>query len=300
MPQRAWILGLLATLLSFPAQAFAEGKIQHARDEVNQRDQGHDGSHGHHHGHDDDDDDDDGGILGAILCALFSSDDDESHYTPSGDSGSSESSLPSPSYRYASYPYARGHRGYLVRRDFDLAYNGDVQPLAHSTHDYGLQLALEGGYLDGIARADTGVRLLTPVRLELDTRFAFLHESIDHAELGAPDSDATTLGSTHLAYRLFQGEAGMLRIGAGARYMIDAKGADGGFDVLLGVDLFMGRPVVLSLELAAGSLGDAVVFAPRIQLGFMLDRWEIFASYEHLMIGDVELPTPMLGTRLWL
>jgi hypothetical protein len=92
----------------------------------------------------------------------------------------------------------------------------------------------------------------------------------------------------------------MLRLGAGARYMIDAKGADAGFDALLGVDLFMGRPVVLSLELSAGSLGQAVVFAPRIQLGFMLDRWEIFASYEHLMIGDVEMPTPMLGTRLWL
>jgi hypothetical protein len=288
------ILALLVVLPWLPSRALAEGKIQHAREEA----KGHD--HGQRSGSHHDDDDDDDNILSAILCALFSSDDSGSSYSSSGDGESSEPSLPSPTYRYAPYPYAHGHHGYLVPNDYELAYNSDVvRPLGRDLRDYALQLSLEGGYLSGIARADTSIRLLTPVRIELETRFAYLHEDLAHVMPGEPDTDSTTLGSTHLAYRLFQGEAGMLRIGVGPRYMIDAKGAQGGVDVLLGFDLFVGRPIVLSLELDTGSLGAAVVFAPRVQLGVMLDRVELFVSYEHLMIGDAEMPTPMLGSRMW-
>jgi hypothetical protein len=288
------VLALLVLLPWLPGRALAEGKIQHAREEA----KGHD--HGHRRSSGDDDDDDDDDILSAILCALFSSDESgSSSYSSSGDPESGGQSFPSPTYRYAPYPYAHGHRGYLVPNDYELAYNGDVRPLGRDLHDYALQLSLEGGYMSGIARADTSIRLLTPARIELETRFAYLHEDLARVAPGEPDTDSTTLGSTHLAYRLFQGEAGMLRIGAGARYMIDGTGAEGGVDVLLGFDLFVGRPIVLSLELATGTLGDAVVFAPRAQLGVMLDRVELFASYEHLMIGDAELPTPMLGSRIW-
>jgi hypothetical protein len=135
--------------------------------------------------------------------------------------------------------------------------------------------------------------------VELETRYALFHEWLAATPAGEPDTDASSLGASHLSYRLGEGVAGLLRLGVGMRYMVDRTGAGAGFDMLIGAELFVGRPFVLSLELTGGTLGEAVVFAPRVQLGVMLGRTELFASYEHLVIGEVELPAPMLGSRVW-
>ncbi|HMI91594.1 MAG TPA: hypothetical protein VK509_09545, partial [Polyangiales bacterium] len=246
---------------------------------------------------DDDDDDDDGGFIGALFEAIFDLDDDP----PPPRFGSGYEPAPSlvPEYGYARYPYAGGHDGYLVPRQLELAYDGPIRPLARRPNDYALQLSLEAGYLDSVARGGTSLRLLTPSRIELETRYALFHEWLADAPAGEPDTDASSLGASHLSYRLGEGVAGLLRLGLGMRYMVDRTGAEAGFDMLIGAELFVGRPFVLSLELTGGTLGEAVVFAPRVQLGVMLGRAELFASYEHLLIGEVELPTPMLGTRIW-
>jgi hypothetical protein len=298
---RSVLLALAALLLPLPAAA--NGKLDRARDEVDGDSSGSSGSsssRGERDDDDDDDDDDGGGIIGALFEALFDIDDDPH---PRRTRDETPSYTPAPSlnieYGYARYPYAGGHQGYLVPRQLEIAYDGPVRPLARRPHDYALQLSLEAGYLDGVARGGPSLRLLTPSRFEVDTRYALFHEWLADAPPGAPDTDATSLGATHLSYRLGEGVAGLLRLGAGMRYMADRTGAEAGFDMLVGADLFVARPFVLSLELTGGTLGEAVVFAPRVQLGVMLGRYELFASYEHMVIGEVELPAPMLGTRIW-
>ena len=297
-------------LLTLPLPAAAEGKLGRARDEVrggSSSSSNRDSSSSHRRSssrHDDDDrdsdsdedDDDDGGIIGALFGAIFDSLDEPD--PPPYRSWSSGPSL-LPSYGYARYPYADGHDGFLVSRELEIAYQGELRPLARRPHDYALQLTLEAGYLDGVARGGTNLRLLSPSRFEVGTRLAFFHEWLDQPERDEADTDTTSLGATHLSYRIGQGSAGLLRLGIGMRYLIDRTGADAGFDMLVGAELFVARPFVLSLELTGGTLGDAVVFAPRAQLGLMLGRTELFASYEHLVIGEVELPAPMLGTRIW-
>jgi hypothetical protein len=298
---RFTLLVALAILVA-PLPANADGKLQRAREEV----RGRDSSGGSSSDDDDDDDDDDdhdhgGGIIGGLLEAIFSSDSEP----PPREENEPQtvSSLPAwnPTYGYARYPYANGHDGYLVPREIEVAYDGTiVRPLATRPHDYAVQLTLEAGYLDSVARVGPSLRLLTPSRVEVETRFALLHESLEQVAPGEPTSDASSLGASHLSYRLGEGVAGLLRFGIGMRYMVDDLGADAGFDMLVSAELFVGRPFVLTLELTGGTLGEAVVFAPRAQLGVMLGRCELFASYEHLVIGEVELPAPMLGTRIWL
>lgn len=296
---------VLAIALVFVATstAAADGKIQRARDQA----RGNDRASGSNYDDDDDsdehydEDDDDIGsqIVGGLLEAIFSSDDDPPPRNTPPTGGSTIDPF-TPSYGYARYPYASGHDGYLVPREIQLAYGGPVRPVARRPHDYAVQLSLEAGYLDDIARVAPNLRLLTPSRVELDTRWAYLHETLDDALPGQRTSDSTNLGSSHLSYRLGEGVAGLLRLGLGMRYMVDHVGSELGFDMLVGADLFVGSPFVVSLELTGGTLGDAVVFAPRAQLGVMLGRCEVFAAYEHVVIGEVEFPTPMLGSRIWL
>jgi hypothetical protein len=72
-----------------------------------------------------------------------------------------------------------------------------------------------------------------------------------------------------------------------------------GIDFVYGIDLFPGRPAVVSLDLSAGNLGAAFVAGARLSLGWLVDRMELRFGYEHLQVGDVELGGFTLGSRIW-
>ena len=136
-------------------------------------------------------------------------------------------------------------------------------------------------------------RLLTPSRLELDARAAWLHEP-------AARHDGASLGDAHISARFAQTHALLVRLGLGARYFADADVVDAGLDALLGLDVFPLRPLVVSLRLGGGHLGQAPVGNARLSLGVALARVELFAGFEWLRIGDVDLSAPFGGLRLWL
>jgi hypothetical protein len=72
-----------------------------------------------------------------------------------------------------------------------------------------------------------------------------------------------------------------------------------GFNFTYGADFFPVRPLVLSTALDVGDLGWAAVVHGRGTVGLIHRGGEVFAGYDFLRIGSVNLQGPVLGLRFW-
>jgi hypothetical protein len=97
------------------------------------------------------------------------------------------------------------------------------------------------------------------------------------------------------------------RVGAGARYMLDARmpGAGPreyamGWNFSTSIDAFPRSPFVLSARVDRGTLYRTPVWRARATAGLVAKRFELFAGYEHTQIERIALGGPLLGLRLWL
>ncbi len=66
------------------------------------------------------------------------------------------------------------------------------------------------------------------------------------------------------------------------------------------MDVFLGRPWVLSAGASIAFVAEVLAPRARVQLGYLFGRSEVFVGYQYLRIGSVELSAPLLGTRIWL
>lgn len=160
------------------------------------------------------------------------------------------------------------------------------------------RLELEGGYvIAGAGRIGAGARLELPW-FDIAARYSLF---LEPRESGW---DAVALGRIGLDWRAVDEEPVVVRIGGGLRHFEDAAGGLFGADVVLGVDLFLGPPVILSLELGAGFVGEAFLAQARGSVGFAVDACEIYVGYDFEGLwsggGGVDLGGPMLGVRGWL
>ncbi len=151
-------------------------------------------------------------------------------------------------------------------------------------------------------RSSLELRLYTLSRLELATSWTLLCEQLLQLVDGRPHwlTDWLALGHLDLDYRFAQGERAHFRLGASLRALSDHTGNDFGADLHWGFDAFLAAPVVWSVSLALGRLGQAWLFDGRTSLGFMLGRGELLLGYQHLQVGKVPLGGPFAGLRLWL
>lgn len=151
---------------------------------------------------------------------------------------------------------------------------------------------LEGGYLLGVSHSGLDARLLTPSLFELALRGTVLYEPAlqDRAFLGAAELGLRVLSLRPLLVRLF----------ASALYFEQGGYENSGGELGIGLDLFVGRPWVVTARASGAVLGDSVVSRARVQLGYLFTRYELFVAYEYLRIGSVNLSAPLIGTRLWL
>lgn len=161
------------------------------------------------------------------------------------------------------------------------------------------RLEAEGAYLyKGLWRSGVGARVGAP-RVDVDSQLSFY--------LDVPNRDALYLGDTTLNFAPVAEPRVVWRVGAGARYMLDARvpGAGPrehamGWNLSTSLDAFPRAPFVISARLDRGTLYQTPVWRARATVGVVRQRFELYAGYEHTQIERVPLGGPTLGLRLWL
>lgn len=256
----------------------------------------------------DDDDDDGGSFLSSASSAArgddyddYDQDYDDDDYDYDG--GGSTLGRASGAARSGGWGSGSGSgEVFLVRGcpyEDDRAGLGFSAPVGEAPPGVAARLEVEGGYaLEGAGRGAFAARVqLSGFALDLTTRYSIFVEPVESGVL------ALALGRVGLEYRLLDLPAAQIRLGGGLRHMQDELGAIFGGDATIGVDLFLGDPVIVSLEAGAGIVGEAAVALVRGRIGVIFDSTEIYAGYhyEGLFAGQhVDLGGPMAGVRYWL
>jgi len=287
--------------------AAADGKLSRAREETRgsggdsnsrSRDSRKEPEHHHHrraHSHHSDSSHDQS-LGDAVVCAIFpcSGDSSETYYEADT---YVVAGPPEPQRTYASYPYANASSPYLLEPVLEVASTSttlDAQLLAEHTpgRPWAGQVSLDAGFMSGIGQNSLDLRVLMPGRFELSARNTLLWEPAAR--------DYSLLGSAVVGLRFLQTPAALMRLTAGLSYFGHLLHAEPGAELGMGMDLFLGRPWILSASASAALIGQTVVPQARIQLGYLFGRSEVFFGYQYLQVGSVSLSTPLLGTRIWL
>jgi hypothetical protein len=151
-----------------------------------------------------------------------------------------------------------------------------------------------GSDFSGLDRV--GLRLF----LDTDTRFGLKTDWDWYTEeLPCGCRDDLWIGDVTATYRFVQNESLLMHTGLGARFLIDHGHDRGGFNFLYGFDAFPVQPVHLFGSFEAGTLGHAGVCRLRGGIGFHWSFAELFAGYDFVRIGGVNLQGPMAGLRVW-
>ncbi|HJL16694.1 MAG TPA: hypothetical protein RMH99_13610 [Sandaracinaceae bacterium LLY-WYZ-13_1] len=293
---------LLALLLSLPAAAHAQ-LLDRASSTVRGSDDDG-GSSGQSGSYDSDDDDygsdDDGGLLGSASAAVRGSSSGGSSGRASSGGSSGRARVRHGGGLGASLtgfvlgpcPYGTADGGYSV----------PARDARGRTRFSRTAIRVEGelGWaLGGAARAGVSARLQLPFAVDLASRYSLFVEPLDDGGV-----QVAALGRVGVEVRVLDVPAMQLRLGAGMRHFQDSAGGLFGADVLLGLDVFPGEPVILSGEAGVGAVGEAMVALARARLGVIVDSTEIYGGYhyEGLIAGEqhVDLGGPMVGVRAWL
>lgn len=196
---------------------------------------------------------------------------------------------------FPGHPYALAHTGYI---DSGMLYgSNDERDFFDSERvkPWATRMALEDGHDFGNLNRLSG-------RFALDTRWRVgISSDWDHytERVAGGATDETTLGTLNLTLRIAQTDWLEMHAGAGARGMFDRYRTRGGVNFLYGADIFPIDPVVISSLVEVGNLNEALVLRLRASVGIQLRHAEIFAGYDWLRVGSVDLRGPMVGVRLW-
>jgi hypothetical protein len=261
-------------ILALPALGPAQGKLDQVREAVDRPPSPTTGS-----SPSSSDDDPSGGFFGQLLGALLSSDD--------GDGGRT------PDVRFTSFPYADPKTHYVV-----LDRPSDGGPSYYDLPDsqwWSVRASAEAGSnFDGLDRV--GLRLF----LDTNTRFGLKSDWDWYSEKQPCGCrDTMWLGDLTGTYRFVQDEGVMMNVGLGARFLVDHGRDRAGANLLYGFDLFPAKPVHLFGDCEAGFVGSAGLVRLRGGVGVNWEHVELFAGYDFLRIGGVNLQGPMAGLRVW-
>lgn len=185
------------------------------------------------------------------------------------------------------YPWDDGRRGRLTIQ-------GAPEPSPH-LRPWSVRLAVdESNDFHGLNRLTASLLVDTSSRFGLQTGWTHLRE-----QLPGGRRDEMVLGDANLVFRFAQGEAAEFRAGLGGRLLLDGDLVRGGFNATYGADFFPAEPFIISTTFDAGTLGSAGVFRVRATAGVSFRHFELYAGYDYLLIGAVDLQGPVAGLRLW-
>lgn len=273
-----WPSKLGAALLLGTALAAQDGKLDAVRDAVRN---GHDSDVPHDY---DDDFDDDpcepGGhsLLDDTLGTLIAWTVQLPFWVPRGvlgDAGGDGG--------FAEYPYREGAgywRGLEPRPDERL---WSYRPRVELGTDFG-----------DLERFGLALEVEHASRFGLDLAWNRWRE-----ELASGATDQLDLGDLNVVYRFAQGEHAAFRAGLGLAWLDDDRGQDLGFNTTYAAEFLPREPLTAAFELDLGTVGDATQQHARAELGFVLERFGLFASFDWFDIGGVQLRSYGLGLRGW-
>jgi hypothetical protein len=189
-----------------------------------------------------------------------------------------------------------GYAEYPFREGVGLARSSACPERPRATRGVLWEAGLESGYmLEHVVPATAALRLQLPMRVELAARVSLLR---DEATITAEHG---LMGSAHVAYRFARSRRADFRTGIGVRlFVFDIVQA--GVDLLYAVDTYLGRRAIGRVEFHLGTLGDALTGQARATLGVMVERFELYAGYDHTAVwgeGTARLGGPVLGFRGW-
>ncbi len=212
--------------------------------------------------------------------------------------------LQRPIFWYASHPYAADSRSALI---FAPTPSPEDQPPPQTKppsngvrsspprKSVAVQAMMDGYYgpFDAMYGAGAQLRLQTPTVIELDTRWIYLRENLS--------TPVTAIrGQNHVTIRFAHDEQVQFRTGIGSRHYIVEGEHILGFDGFYGIEIFLGQPFRLALELHLGNLGQALTGQGRGELGIFMGPLEIYGGLDYLRIGSEGLGLVFSGLRLWL
>jgi hypothetical protein len=190
--------------------------------------------------------------------------------------------------------------GYFPDFPYDAHLPGYMIPVKEEANAGGLRtwagrFSVEYGTdFDGLEKVGGRVLLETTSRFGIQARLNCFRE-----KLWCGCFDELTLGSTELTFRFAQSPHIQMYAGLGVRWLDDRFDTEWGVNFTYGADLFPVKPLVVSLSLDAGTLGDAGVFEARGTVGAIFHRFEVFTGYEHRWIGSADLGSFLAGLRVW-
>jgi hypothetical protein len=194
------------------------------------------------------------------------------------------------------YPYQGDHRGnmWIDRPDREQP-SGLTRPEASTLKAWMGRVTIdESNDFDGLNRVHGQLLLDTNLRLGLQSDWFFLAE---RRPCGCYDT--MTVGDVNLVFRFAECPWLQMRSGLGLRMLFDGGDSRFGFNFTYSADVFPADPWVFSLQFDAGTIGDAALLHGRATVGAIWSRWELFAGYDWLRIGSVDLSGPVVGLRLW-
>lgn len=238
-------------------------------------------------------------ILYSILCILaFAGSVQQAHAGKlddireevSGDSGSAEDSDDSDDDDHSDdddffdddddFPY-EGGRAPSIRMK-----KGPLKP--------SIRLGVEYAYdVDAVHRPGVFFLFDSPWYFGVESGWSFLLENVSGS------LDRLVIGDTNISVRIISNKWFDLRAGVGARWMIDGDGLSGGFNFMSGVDIQPYKTLVISLSGDVGTLGKARVIHTRAMLGVKVSVFHIYAGYDLMRIGLVNMHGPIAGAHLW-
>lgn len=191
---------------------------------------------------------------------------------------------------FRDYPYQDGSLGHAVY---------EIDEDAIFARDSAGRVSLGVGYM-----GNDGWRASGRARWMHSSRFDFDVTAIGFGEFDDGEIDAATFLSTHIGLRFVETDTFTMRSGIGASLWQTQGLWAGGFDFYYGFDWFLVEPIVFSLNMELGSLGEAFRFGFQGSMGALIGRTELFIGWEHFVlandVGVVELGGPQVGVRLWL
>jgi hypothetical protein len=283
------LLALSLLTLASTATAQEDGRLQKAREEVQtekKNDQPRDKDK--RKGNDNNSDDDDDG-LGRLWAAVLVAPWLGPHLLL-GDDFNNDS-------LFRPYPYANHCPGLLWIDPYHQ--DESRQPLPKDEADT-LKRWMARVTVDdsddfrGLNRAHAQALLDTNSRFGLQTDWWYLHE-----RLSCGCIDEMGLGDLNVVFRFAECDWIQMRTGLGVKMLFDQSGSEWGVNFVYGADIFPADPWVVSLEFDAGTLGHASVVHGRATVGAIYHGWELFAGYDLLRIGSVDLSGPVVGLRVW-